>query len=360
MEPSVQTKAVVSSARRRLLIGTAGAALAAIGGGARALAATDYPSKPLRVVIPYPPGGPTDIVGRIVSATLSDKLGQSVVIENRPGASGMIGADMVAKAAPDGYTLLINVSGQLINPALYTNMSHDPLKDFSGITNLASTPIQLIVSANSPVRSVADLIALVRSQPGRHNFASSSNGTPGHLAGEAFKAAAKLDVTLENGTRAYFRRDDRDRQAPIVLALQARADGRTAVEVKVAPIALPPLESTPPPEFDGPEGYWSPETLLLASVADCYSLSVRAIARASRLEWQDLSVDVEGVLDRVDGVTRFVHLVLRPRLVLAEGQKETLARTVLEKAERACLISNSLNAVRELQPSIEMTAGADA
>ncbi|OAD17410.1 Bug family tripartite tricarboxylate transporter substrate binding protein [Achromobacter insolitus] len=195
MEPSVQTKAVVSSARRRLLIGTAGAALAAIGGGARALAATDYPSKPLRVVIPYPPGGPTDIVGRIVSATLSDKLGQSVVIENRPGASGMIGADMVAKAAPDGYTLLINVSGQLINPALYTNMSHDPLTDFSGITNLASTPIQLIVSANSPVRSVADLIALVRSQPGRHNFASSSNGTPGHLAGEAFKAAAKLDVT---------------------------------------------------------------------------------------------------------------------------------------------------------------------
>ncbi|MFY4007485.1 Bug family tripartite tricarboxylate transporter substrate binding protein [Achromobacter denitrificans] len=91
--------------------------------------------------------------------------------------------------------LLINVSGQLVNPALYANMSHDPLRDFRGITNLASTPIQLVISANSPVRSVAELIELVRSQPGRHNFASSSNGTPGHLAGEVFKAAAKLDVT---------------------------------------------------------------------------------------------------------------------------------------------------------------------
>lgn len=194
MESSLHANAIASPSRRRLLIGAAGAALGAIGGPA-ALAASDYPSRPLRVVIPYPPGGPTDIVGRIVSATLSEKLGQSVVIENRPGASGMIGADMVAKAAPDGYTLLINVSGQLINPALYANMSHDPLKDFSGITNLATTPIQLVISANSPVRSVADLIALVRSQPGRHNFASSSNGTPGHLAGEAFKAAARLDVT---------------------------------------------------------------------------------------------------------------------------------------------------------------------
>ncbi len=195
MEPRIRAEASCNPRRRRLLIGAAGATLGALGGGARAFAAAGYPSKPLRVVIPYPPGGPTDIVGRIVATTLADKLGQSVVIDNRPGASGMIGADMVAKAAPDGYVLLINVSGQLVNPALYANMSHDPLRDFRGITNLASTPIQLVISANSPVRSVAELIELVRSQPGRHNFASSSNGTPGHLAGEVFKAAAKLDVT---------------------------------------------------------------------------------------------------------------------------------------------------------------------
>lgn len=195
MEPRSQAEKLRRPARRRLLIAAAGAALSPLASRSWAQAASGYPSKPLRVVIPYPPGGPTDIVGRIVGATLAEKLGQSVVIDNRPGASGMIGADTVAKAAPDGYVLLINVSGQLVNPALYANMSQNPLKDFRGITNLASTPIQLVVSANSPVQSVADLVALVRSQPGRHNFASSSNGTPGHLAGEVFKAAAKLDVT---------------------------------------------------------------------------------------------------------------------------------------------------------------------
>lgn len=194
MEPSIQAGEPARPARRRLLFGAAGATLGALG-GARSLAATAYPTKPLRIIIPYPPGGPTDIVGRIVAATLAEKLGQSVVVDNRPGASGMIGADTVAKAAPDGYVLLVNVSGQLVNPALYPNMSHDPLKDFRGITNLASTPIQLVVSSNSPVRSVADLVALLRAEPGRHNFASSSNGAPGHLAGEVFKAAAKLDVT---------------------------------------------------------------------------------------------------------------------------------------------------------------------
>ena len=106
----------------------------------------------------------------------------------------MIGADVVAKAPPDGCTLMINVSGQLVNPALYAKMPHDPLKDFQPITNLAVRPIQLIVSGDSPVRSVDDLIKLVRSQPGRHTFASSSNGTPGHLTGELFKSVAKLDA----------------------------------------------------------------------------------------------------------------------------------------------------------------------
>lgn len=192
MNPSSQTHRLLLMDRRRLIIAASG--MVATGLSTGAWASDDYPSKPIKIIIPYPPGGPTDIVGRIVGQALAERVRQPVTIENRPGASGMIGADAVAKSAPDGYTLLINVSGQLVNPALFAKMSHDPLKDFQPITNLAMTPIQLIVGADSPVRSVEDLVRLVRSQPGKHTFASSSNGTPGHLAGELFKSVAKLDV----------------------------------------------------------------------------------------------------------------------------------------------------------------------
>lgn len=178
--------------RRQILIG---GAIASTGLGAQVFAAPDYPVRPVKVIIPYPPGGPTDIVGRIVCTQLSEALKQSFTIENKPGASGMIGADQVAKASPDGYTILINVSGQLVNPYLYKSVPHDPIKDFAPVTNLASTPIQLVVSANSPIKSVKELVDLCRAEPGKHSFASSSNGTPGHLTGELFKTLAKLDVT---------------------------------------------------------------------------------------------------------------------------------------------------------------------
>lgn len=181
------------TARRQFIVGATGAAVVVLTSPARG-SAGDYPTKAVRVVIPYPPGGPTDIVGRVVAQALSRRMGQPVTVENRPGASGMIGADIVAKAPADGYTLLINVSGQLVNPALYSKMPHDPLTAFQPITNLARTPIHLVVSANSPIRSLGELIELVRSQPGVHSFASSSNGTPGHLMGELFKSATGLDI----------------------------------------------------------------------------------------------------------------------------------------------------------------------
>lgn len=183
----------VAGLRRRDVI-KAGAGLAAASLAQAALADAGWPNRAVRVVLPYPPGGPTDIVGRIVAQTLSDRLRQPFTVENRPGASGMIGADLVAKAPPDGHTLLVNVSGQVVNPSLYSKMPHDPLTDFTPITNLAYTPIQLVVEANSPAKSVADLVKLVKSQPGRHTFASSSPGTPGHLMGELFKASAGLDA----------------------------------------------------------------------------------------------------------------------------------------------------------------------
>lgn len=132
-------------------------------------------------------------------------------------------------------------------------------------------------------------------------------------------------------------------------AVQASGAATGSVRVSAGPLQL---ETDAPPEFGGPEGFWSPESLLVASVADCYILSFRAVARASRLEWRELSVAVEGILDRVDGVTRFVKFVVRPRLVLQEGARQELARTVLDKAKRSCLVTNSLNAECELAAEI--------
>lgn len=179
--------------RRGWILGM-GAALVA-GASDRAFAEADgYPSKAVRVIIPYPPGGPTDIVGRVLCAQLSEAFGQSFVAENRAGASGIIGADLVARASPDGYTLLVNVSAHVINPSLYDKLPHDPLKDFAPITNLARTPMQLVVAADLPAKSVKELIDYVRARPGKCSFASSSNGAPSHLAGELFRKTEGLDV----------------------------------------------------------------------------------------------------------------------------------------------------------------------
>jgi len=123
-------------------------------------------------------------------------------------------------------------------------------------------------------------------------------------------------------------------------------------EVTLGSPGLPDLASMPPPEFDGPPGYWSPETLLVASVADCFVLSFRAVARASKFEWQSLSAEVEGVLDRVEGVSRFTRFTTRARLVVAAGTDERRARMLLEKAEKVCLVSNSLVAERHIESEI--------
>jgi organic hydroperoxide reductase OsmC/OhrA len=145
---------------------------------------------------------------------------------------------------------------------------------------------------------------------------------------------------------------------PLPHRYQVRAEGSPGGAVLVSSPDLPDLETHAPPEFDGPPGYWSPESLLAASVADCYILSFRAVARASKLEWSNLTVDVEAVLDRVEGVTRFVRFVVRPHLSIATAERETLARTVMDKAKRACLVTNSLTGECELVPTLTVTQSA--
>ena len=135
-----------------------------------------------------------------------------------------------------------------------------------------------------------------------------------------------------------------------------QAKGGASGSVLVTTPDAPALDTQAPPEFDGPPGYWSPESLLVASVADCYILSFRAVARASKLEWTSLDVEVEGVLDRVEGVTRFIAFTVRPRLEIVSAERETLARTVLDKAKRTCLVTNSLTAACELVPTVHLAA----
>ncbi len=153
-----------------------------------------FPNQSIRMVVPYPPGGPTDITARVVAAEMSKTIGQSIVIDNRPGASGMIGSEMVTKAAPDGYTLLANASIHVINPSVYSDMRFDAIKDFTPITLLAQVPLVLVVPANSPIKSVKDLVQFAKANPGKVNFGSAGSASAQHLAGESFKIAAGIQM----------------------------------------------------------------------------------------------------------------------------------------------------------------------
>jgi len=159
-------------------------------------AAQAYPSKPVRLVVPFPAGGATDVLARAISLYAAEKLGQQIVIDNKPGAGGAIGSDMVAKAEPDGYTLLIATGsthsiGPVINPRLPYNVE----RDFAPVVDVAKTTAVMVVPASLPVKNLADFIALAKASPGKLNFGSSGNGTVSHLSGELFKAQAGVYLT---------------------------------------------------------------------------------------------------------------------------------------------------------------------
>ena len=172
-----------------------GAALAAfLICGTSALAQQSFPTKPVHLLIPYPPGGAVDILGRTLGDELSKKWGQPVIIENRPGAGGTIASQVVAKSAPDGYTLVIVASGHAINPYLYSNLPYDTFKDFRPISLLGSSPNILLVAANSPYKTLADLLAAARAKPGSLSYGMAGIGTSTHLAGELLKYMTKVDI----------------------------------------------------------------------------------------------------------------------------------------------------------------------
>ena len=157
--------------------------------------AQSFPSRPAKLVVPFPPGGPLDTTGRAIAQKLTEAWGQSVVVENKPGAGGNIGADLVAKSPPDGYTVVMGaLSTHAVNPSLYPKMPYDAQKDFAPITLVAITPNVLVVNPALPVHSVKELVAYAKAHPGKLSFGSGSNGSAGHLAGELFKVDAGVDM----------------------------------------------------------------------------------------------------------------------------------------------------------------------
>jgi len=170
--------------------------LAATGAAHAAAPGTgSWPERPIRYVVPFAPGGPTDILSRAIGERLSSSLGTPVVVDNRGGAGGGLGAEIVARAAPDGYTIMIgHVGTHAINPALYGKIGYDPIKDFQPVSLIATLPLALVVHPSVQAKSVKELVALARAKPGTLNFASAGNGGPTHLAGELLKSAAQIDI----------------------------------------------------------------------------------------------------------------------------------------------------------------------
>jgi tripartite-type tricarboxylate transporter receptor subunit TctC len=181
--------------RRREALALASASLATL--AAPGVFAQEYPSRPIRIIVPFAAGGGSDIVARTVGQKLGELLGQTVVVENKPGAGGNIGTDQVAKAAPDGYTIVMGVFGPIaVNPSLFGNLPYDPIRDFAPITQAVNVTNMLSVHPSLPVSTVAELIDYGRKNPGKLASATGGSGTAGHMASELFKSMTKLDMAV--------------------------------------------------------------------------------------------------------------------------------------------------------------------
>jgi tripartite-type tricarboxylate transporter receptor subunit TctC len=196
----MRTDPATPSTARRLLL-AAGLALCA---STAALAqsppagsgAAGYPNKPIRLIVPFPPGGGNDVIARVVGQKLGERLGQTVVIENRGGSNGTIGLVALMQAAPDGYTLAVGAAGPMaVNPSLYEKLPYDPVRDFAPITNMVNFPLLLVTHPSVPVKTVKDIVDMAKAKPNALFYASPGSGNSGHLAGELFNSMAKVSTT---------------------------------------------------------------------------------------------------------------------------------------------------------------------
>jgi tripartite-type tricarboxylate transporter receptor subunit TctC len=233
---------------------------AAVALAASAAHAQTYPTKPVHVIVPFTPGSATDVVARTVAQALSTRMGQVFVVENRPGAGGTIGANLVAKAAPDGYTLLVNSSGHTVNPSIYPSLPFDTAKDFTGVGLLAEQPNILVVAPSKGWKTAGDLVKAAKAEPGKLSYASAGAGSATHMNAEKFRVSAGIDAVhipykgtpealtdTMNGRVDYF-------FAPVIAALPMVRDNRvTALAVGSAKRAsvLPDVPTTEEAGYPG-------------------------------------------------------------------------------------------------------------
>lgn len=191
----LETSMNLLSTRRQALVAAALATLSLAAPWAAHAQTATYPDKPIRFLVPYPPGGGTDVIARIVQERFQAALGQPIVIENKGGAGGSLGTEVVSRAAPDGYTVLFTLSSHTINPAIFPKLSFDTVKDFEPVGTVASLPQILVANPLLPVNNVTELVALAKAKPGTLAFATVGNGSPGHLAGELLKIRTGTQMT---------------------------------------------------------------------------------------------------------------------------------------------------------------------
>jgi tripartite-type tricarboxylate transporter receptor subunit TctC len=215
---------------RREFLRTTGAAIAAASLMPGIAKAAGYPDRPIKIIVPFAPGGPTDIMARILATHLGEAIGGSFVVENRPGAGGNIGIGIAAHAVPDGYTLLITSSAYVVNPGLYAKIPYDPYKDFAPIAELGTSPNVILVDPKLGVNSITDLVARAKANPNELNYASPGIGTTPHLSGELFKIVAGINLTHVPFSGA----------GP---AIQAILSGTTQIAFTALPPAHPHIES---------------------------------------------------------------------------------------------------------------------
>lgn len=254
------TPLVLSTVNRRravAMIGRVAVACSTLLGGA-VLAQPAYPTKPIKLIVPFAAGGTTTILARLLADRISQSIGQPVVVDNRPGAGGNVGMEIVSKSEPDGYTILMGPIGLAINPALYSKMSFDPLKDLAPIGLYGGVPNLLVVNPSVPATNLAEFIAYAKANPGKLNYASNGNGTSSHLAAEMLKAAAGLDIVhvpykggapaMQDliGGQVTMLFDQMPAVLPQVKAGRVRALGESSMKRSAAAPDIPPIADTLP------------------------------------------------------------------------------------------------------------------